>query len=147
MQYAWLAILAISLVAEAMTTDLVAIWFFPASLAAAILAFCDVPWYVQVLVFLVLGLALLVFTRPLCKKWLESKREKTGTDALIGRTALVTEEISNIVEQGEVRVGGLCWSARTEEDGIVIPAGVQVTVLEIKGVKMIVLQIENKENQ
>ena len=39
--------------------------------------------------------------------------------------------------RGEVKVGGLCWSARAE-DGRVIPVGTEVTVVEIRGVKLIV---------
>ena len=130
---------------EAFTTELVAIWFVPGALVAMIVALCSGAWYVQLLLFLVISLALLFSMRPLCKKWLMDKREKTGTDTLIGKVALVTEEISNIAEQGEVKVGGLCWSARTEEDGAVIPAGSQVTVLEIRGVKMIVRPTQTVE--
>ena len=138
MEYVWIAILVLSLVTEAITTDLVAVWFFPSSLVAIILALCGVPWYIQLLVFLALGVVLLVATRPVCKRWLDNKKVKTGTDLLLGQTALVTEEISNIDERGEVKLNGLCWSARAEDPTTVIAVGAQVSVLEIKGVKVIV---------
>ncbi len=138
MPYVWIAVLALALLAEALTSDFVAIWFFPTALISMVLAFLDVPVPIQVLVFAGLGLILVFATRPLCKKLFKGKSAKTNTDALIGEIALVTEEISNIKEQGEVKLHGLRWSARTEDPSCVIPVGTQVKVLEIKGVKLIV---------
>ena len=138
MEYVWIAVLVLSLVSEALTTDLVAVWFFPSSLVAVILAVCGVPWYVQLPVFLVIGIALIVATRPLCKRWLDGKRVKTGTELLLGQTVLVTEEICNVEERGEVKLNGLCWSARAEDPAMIIAVGTQVSVLDIQGVKVIV---------
>ena len=138
MPYFWIAVLAIALFAEAMTADLVAIWFFPAALISMVLAFFAVPVPLQFLVFVVLGLILIFATRPLCKKLTRHKDNKTNTDVLIGQVALVTEEISNIRESGEVKISGLRWSARAEDSARIIPVGTEVTVLEIKGVKLIV---------
>jgi membrane protein implicated in regulation of membrane protease activity len=78
-----------------------------------------------------------IATRPLCRKFLVTKQEKTNVDAHVGKTCIVTEEIRNIDEVGEVKLGGLCWSARSA-DGRVIAVGEQVTVKEIQGVKLIV---------
>ena len=138
MEYVWIAVLVLSLVSEALTTDLVAVWFFPSSLVAVILAVCGVPWYVQLPVFLVIGIALIIATRPLCKRWLDGKRVKTGTELLLGQTVLVTEEIYNMEERGEVKLNGLCWSARAEDPAMIIAVGTQVSVLDIQGVKVIV---------
>jgi membrane protein implicated in regulation of membrane protease activity len=137
MQILWVAVLITAVVVEALTADLVAIWFFPAALVALILAFFPVPPIVQALVFLLMGAALIVATRPLCRRFVNGKKEKTNAEALVGKLCCVTEEINNIAEQGEVKIGGLCWSARAE-DGRVIPVGTEVTVVEIRGVKLIV---------
>ena len=102
MPYFWIAVLALALLTEAFTSDLVAIWFFPAALISTLLAFFNVPVPVQILVFVAVGLVLVFSTRPLCKKLLKNKNTKTNVDALIGEIALVTEEISNICERGEV---------------------------------------------
>ena len=88
-------------------------------------------------VLLLLGAVLLLSCRPLCLRFIKPKQTKTNIDAIIGKTALVTEEIDNAKECGEVRVGGLCWSARSAE-GDILPVGVQVTVLAVDGVKLIV---------
>jgi membrane protein implicated in regulation of membrane protease activity len=137
MQYLWIAVLIAAIVIEALTADFVAIWFFPAALICLVLAFFPIPPIVQLLIFLLLGGALVVATRPLCRRFLNVKKEKTNAEALVGKTCLVTEEVNNIIEQGEVKIGGLCWSARAE-DGRVIPVGTEVTVVEIRGVKLIV---------
>ena len=137
MLYVWIAVLVAAVVVEALTNDFVAIWFFPAAIVSMVLSLFDVTPWVQLLLFLLIGLVLVVATRPLCRKFLTVKGEKTNVDALVGKTCIVTEEIRNIDEMGEVRLGGLCWSARAA-DGRVIAVGEQVTVKEIQGVKLIV---------
>ena len=137
MLYVWIAVLVAAVVVEALTNDFVAIWFFPAAVIAMVLSLFDVAPWVQLIVFLLVGLALVVATRPLCRKFLTVKEEKTNVDALVGKVCIVTEEICNIEERGEVKLSGLCWSARAA-DGRVIAVGEQVTVKEIQGVKLIV---------
>ena len=61
----------------------------------------------------------------------------TNADRVIGSTALVTETIDNAQAQGQVKVNGQVWSARSAQD-IVIPAGTDVRVLRIEGVKVMV---------
>ena len=138
MLYVWIAVLVTAVVVEAVTSDFVAIWFFPAALVSLILSLFDVPVWLQILLFVLVGLALVIATRPLCRKFLTVKREKTNAESLIGKTCIVTEEIRNIDEVGEVKVGGLCWSARAEDEGRVIAVGEHVEIVEIKGVKLIV---------
>ena len=137
MLYVWIAVLVAAVVVETLTNDFVAIWFFPAAVIAMVLSLFDVAPWVQLIVFLLVGLALVVATRPLCRKFLTVKEEKTNVDALVGKVCIVTEEICNIEERGEVKLSGLCWSARAA-DGRVIAVGEQVTVKEIQGVKLIV---------
>ena len=137
MLYVWIAVLVAAVVVEALTNDFVAIWFFPAAVVSMILSLLNTSPWVQLLVFLILGLVLVVATRPLCRRFLTTKQEKTNVDAIVGKICIVTEEIRNIDEVGEVKVGGLHWSARAADNRI-IPVGEQVTVKEVQGVKLIV---------
>lgn len=141
MPYVWIGVLIAALIVEANTFDFVSIWFAPAALVAMILAFCSVPTVLQILVFALVGLLLVLAMRPLCRRFIKGKESKTNTDALIGETALVTEEISNLHETGEVKLKGLRWSARAAEAREVFPVGTQVKVLEISGVKLIVTAV------
>lgn len=138
MLFVWIAVLALAVIVETLTSDLVAIWFVPAALVSMILSLFSVPRWVQILVFFLVGAALVIATRPLCRRLLKGKDVKTGAEALIGKTCTVTEEIRNIDEVGEVKVGGLCWSARAEDPARVIAVGEQVEILAIEGVKLIV---------
>ena len=137
MLYLWIAVLVAAVVVEALTNDFVAIWFFPAAVVSMVLSLFDTSPWLQLILFLSIGLVLVVATRPFCRKFLATKGEKTNVDAMVGKTCLVTEEIRNIDEVGEVKLGGLCWSARSA-DGRVIAVGEQVTVKEVQGVKLIV---------
>ena len=138
MLYVWIAVLVLAVVAEAMTSDLVAIWFVPAAIVSMVLVLLSAPLWLQILVFVAVGLALVIATRPLCRKLMKSSSTRTNADALIGKTCIVTEEIRNIDEVGEVKIGGLCWSARAADADRVIAVGEQVVVMEIQGVKLIV---------
>ena len=137
MTYIWIGVLVAALIFEAITADLMVIWFFPAALVSMVLSFFPVPWPVQVLVFLLVGTALLIATRPLCRRFVDAHKVKTNSEANVGKTCYVTEEINNLEEIGEVKLGGLAWSARSE-GGEVIPVGALVEVREIRGVKLIV---------
>ena len=66
MLYVWIAVLVTAVVVEAVTSDFVAIWFFPAALISLILSLFDAPVWLQILLFVVVGLARVLATRPLC---------------------------------------------------------------------------------
>lgn len=137
MQYVWLGILILAIIAEAVTAGLVSIWFVPSALAAMILALCNVPVYLQVTVFLGLSIILLIFSRTIWKKYTSFKPvEPTNADALIGQIGIVTEAINNIDASGEVKVNGQHWSARSQ-NGVPIEKDKHVRILSIEGVKLI----------
>ena len=134
----WIAVLVTAITVEALTSDLFAIWFFPAALVSMILSLCGVAAWIQIICFFIIGVALVIATRPLCKKFLQGKEVKTNAEALVGKICMVTEEICNIKEEGEVKVGGLCWSARSFDEERTIAVGEQVEIVSIQGVKLIV---------
>ena len=61
---------------------------------------------------------------------------RTGTSALVGKSATVTEEVTAL--GGRVRIGGEVWSARSYEESQVIPAGSAVDVYAIEGATALV---------
>lgn len=142
MQYLWLLILVGAIVVEVMTAGLVSIWFVPAALVAMVLAFFNVPFYLQVVVFLGLSLILIVLSRTIWKKYTSVKPlEPTNTDVLMGQLAVVTETIDNVNALGEVKINGQRWSARST-DGSIIENGETVKVISIEGVKLICQKAE-----
>ena len=140
----WLGLLAVFLVIEAITVGLTTIWFAGGALLALTLSFCNVPVWVQIAVFLIVSFLLLIFTRPAAVRLMNRRTEATNVQALIGKTAVVTETIDNLRETGLVHVGGLDWTARSRENGQIIAEDTVVTILEVTGVKLIVEVCEEK---
>ena len=148
MEYAWAfwLILAIVLVViEASTAAFISIWFAAGALAAIIpaLIYANAVW-VQVAVFVIVSAVSLALTKKFLKNVLHYTPEKTNADQVIGKQAIVKEEIDNIRETGRVTVMGLDWAARSADDSI-ITAGEIVLVNEISGVKLIVEKIKTEE--
>lgn len=137
----WFSALVLFGIAEAATVSLVSIWFMAGTLVALIAAICGAPIWLQVLLFLAVSVALLASLRPLVRKYVTPKLTRTNVESLIGKTAVVTENIDNISAQGSAKVGGVVWTARST-DGDPIPAGAQVIVDRIEGVKVFVSPAE-----
>lgn len=134
----WLIASAVFLLIEILTLGLTSIWFAGCAVVAAIAALFGVPFLVQMLLFIVVTCLLFALTRPVAKRYLNNRVQKTNTDALIGQTALVKETINNMESKGYVQLNGQDWTARSAEVGEIIPAGCEVVVKEIQGVKLIV---------
>ena len=134
----WLIASAVFLLIEILTLGLTSIWFAGGALAAAIAALAGGPFLVQTLLFIVVTCLLFVLTRPIAQRYLNNKVQKTNTDALIGQKAIAKETINNMESRGRVQLNGQDWTARSLEAGEIIPAGSEVTVCKIQGVKLIV---------
>lgn len=139
----WSVLLILFIIAEAITVQLVSIWFAIGSLVALIANFCGANTLVQAALFVGVSFAALLLTRPLVKKFSAPKIQRTNIDRIIGERAIVTEEIDNLHATGVVKADGKSWSARSA-DGSIIPAGSVVEVQKIDGVKLIVGLIQNK---
>ena len=133
----WLIALIVFSVIEGVTVGLASIWFAIGALGALIVAVLGGHIFLQVVVFLALSAAALALIRPLAVKILKPRHDPTNADRVIGQTALVTEAMDNVEGKGLVVVSGQVWSARSQHN-VVIPAGTQVRILRIEGVKVYV---------
>ena len=133
----WLAAFIVFAAGEAVTVGLVSVWFAVGALAALFATALGAGLWLQITVFLGVSALALALFKPLSSKFLKPKVSATNADRVIGSTALVTETIDNAQAQGQVKVNGQVWSARSAQD-IVIPAGTDVRVLRIEGVKVMV---------
>lgn len=128
----WFGAAVVFGIVEAITTGLASIWFAGGAVAAGIVALFTDNIMIQVAVFLVISIVLLVFTRPMAKKYFNNKAEKTNIDAIIGAPAVVLADIRP-PEAGQVKADGKVWTAVADE---VIEAGSEVKVIEVKGVTL-----------
>jgi membrane protein implicated in regulation of membrane protease activity len=133
----WLLLAAIFVVIEIISLGLTTIWFAGGAFIAALAALAGGNLVVQVILFAVVSIVLLVVTRPVAKKYLDSKTEKTNAEALIGQKAMVLDEVNNLMQTGRAKINGMEWTARSKEDDVIIPAGEQAEIVEIQGVKLI----------
>jgi membrane protein implicated in regulation of membrane protease activity len=92
----------------------------------------------QVIVFVVVSVALLVFVRPLAYRNRQRPEQRSGVDALKGRQAVVLERVDGGAD-GRIKLGGEIWSARALEHGRVFDPGQQVDVVEIDGATAVVM--------
>jgi membrane protein implicated in regulation of membrane protease activity len=134
----WLIALAVFIIIEIITLGLTTIWFAGGSLIAFLLSLVYDNLILEVVVFLVVSLVLLIFTRPIAAKYFNKQRVKTNYESLIGKEARVTEKIDNFNASGQVIVEGQEWSARAVNDQKVIAPGERVVIRSISGIKLIV---------
>lgn len=139
MLYFWTFLIIILTIVEAATVELVTIWFIASAIVALIISMFVDNLLLQFGVFVILGVILLITTRPLLIKLLKPKNEKTNLDRVVGGKAIVTEDIFPD-EKGEVKIDGKRWTAISKEKLVV---GTPVKVLKIDGVK---LQVEKWED-
>lgn len=133
----WLVILAVLLVAEIATLGLTTIWFAGGALAAFLVSLAHGPLWLQIVLFFIVSVVLLVFTRPIAMKYMNQKVEKTNVDSIPGEKAVVISAIDNLKSEGQVMVNGMEWTARSK-NGSIIGEGKVVKVVEVQGVKLIV---------
>ena len=141
MQIFWAVLLMLFAVIEIVTPQMTTIWLAASSGVALIVAFFlpNVIW-LQILVFVLVSVILLIFTRKLSQRILKGKKKRLNADRCIDQQAVVTEDINNLLGKGQVNIKGAIWTARSETDEI-IQKGELVTVKRIEGVMVIVNKI------
>lgn len=137
LKVAWLALLILFSIGEAITVGLTCVWFAVGALGALLCALVGGGIWVQIIAFLILSGFSLALVRPLAKKFLTPGYSATNADRVIGQEAVVTQQIDNLRGQGQVNITGQTWTARSQDD-TVIPEGTLVRVLRIEGVKVFV---------
>ena len=141
----WLVAMVVFLMIEAATVTLVSTWFALGSVAAILVALIGAGTGIQVAVFLLVSAVCLTALRPLVRKYVKPKLTKTNVDAVVGSTGLVTVAIDNVTAQGQVKLGAVYWTARSES-GEPIPEGTLVKAVRIEGVKAIVSPVKETVN-
>ena len=137
----WLIVIVVMAVIEIITLGLTTIWFAGGALIAFLASLLGANLLVQSILFVVVSVVLLAVTRPLAVEFFNTGRTKTNAESLIGKTAVVLQEIDNLRAKGMASVDGQEWSARSVDDKV-IPEETQVEIVEISGVKMLVKEKE-----
>lgn len=142
----WLVLFIALAGIEGLTAGLISIWFCLGSLVALFAAWMGANPVVQLGLFVVVSVLTMAMIRPLARKWWLPKAEKTNADRILDHQGVVMEAIDNLNAQGQIKVGGGVWTARSADDSV-IPEGSLVQVLRIEGVKAIVQRLENEKGE
>jgi membrane protein implicated in regulation of membrane protease activity len=135
----WIVIACVLAVGEVLNTSFYLAPFAAGALLAALVSGVGAGVAASGVVFLVTALGLFLFVRPIARRHLTMPPQlRTGTAALVGRTALVVERISNDEGVGCARIDGEVWTARAFDEDRVFEAGEKVQVIEIRGATALV---------
>lgn len=135
----WIAVIIILTAIEILSINLTTIWFVISGVIALFFSFINDNYLIQFAIFVVLGVILLITTKPILVKKLLTHKESTNLDRVINMEGVVTEKITKNVN-GEVKVDGKKWTAQADKT---INEGEIVKVLSINGVKLKVEKVES----
>ena len=132
----WLLATIGFVVLEAMTLNLVSIWFAVGSAAALLSCLVTGSFRVQAVVFIAVSAVCLLAFKPLAKR-LHKQPTPTNGDRALGREARVLTPVS-AQQTGRVRLDGVDWSARCATPGDTLTPGQACRVTEIHSTLLIV---------
>ncbi|WP_281511930.1 NfeD family protein [Alistipes finegoldii] len=128
----WIIIALLLFIIEIFTSGFAVFCISVGAIAAAIASGLDMGLKEQLIWFSVATLASFVAVRPLMIKYFhkKSKQVQTNTNALIGKTVIVTETIDIDHNSGRVKIDGDVWRAIASE-GEIIEIGEKVVVEQV----------------
>jgi membrane protein implicated in regulation of membrane protease activity len=133
----WLIVAAVLGVAELLTVTLALGLLAVSAVIAAGVAAAGLGVPFEIGAFALSAVVGLGVIRPVAMRHIKQPPLlRTGVAALVGRTAIVVEEVSE--HAGRVRIGGEEWSSRAYDETLVIPVGAKVDVMQIEGVTALV---------
>lgn len=139
----WVVVALLALLVEIFTLGLAVICFSVGAVVAALAALCGVAFMWQTALFSLFSLLALLFVRPVVARMFRREgvdsNEMTNVKALVGRRAIVTEQISGGV--GRVVVDGDDWKAQIEDEEVDVLVGEKVEVVEVRSVVLIVKKV------
>ena len=138
----WLAIFVITIIIEAISTDLVTIWFSLGSILALIISFIPgVDWWIELIIFTVVSIVSLLCLRPLASKMLKRNTINSNVDEMIHKKGKMIKGCDEI-NHGEVKINGVIWTAISSDEKVAIKEGALVEVLALDGNKLVVKEVE-----
>lgn len=132
----WLIIAGFCFILEIATEGFLVMWFGVGALVAMGVSFLTENILIQSIAFAIVSIILILSTRKLTDK-IKPKEVPSNVYTILGKKGLVTVEIDSVKGQGQVKIGGDIWSAKSE-DGAIIPVDSEVEILSIDGVKAVV---------
>ncbi len=138
----WLIVAGLLLISEIAFQWIWTLCLAIGCLVAMIAAICDASFLMQIVSMSASAVAAYILLIPVLNKWQDKARSKkkarTGMDALLGRVAVVTDEIKP-GKLGRARIDGDYWQVRLPGGKDVVSRGEEVVVT---GYDSIILDVE-----
>ena len=143
----WIAVIVASVVVEALTLDMVSVWFGAGAFIPMILAATNVcGWEIQMIIFIIVSALLIIFLRKITMRYLfKNSGAKTNKDSLIGLTARMLEA-TDFDTVGSIKINDVVWSA-VGDNGQEIEKGKVVEIVAIAGNKLKVKEIQEESQK
>lgn len=145
MFWVWLGVIAVTLIIEIATLELVSIWFTIGAVIPFILsAIGGIRIEIQISVFVVVSALLILFLRKAAQKVLfKNMNEKTNMDSFVGKKFKLLEK-TDLENNGSLKINGVVWTA-ISEDGNLIEEGTLVEIVKLDGNKLVVRKADESE--
>ncbi len=137
----WLIVMVATAILELMTAGLTSIWMTGGALCALIVAGLHGPLWLQIVVFVVVTGLLLVLTRPIALRYLDTKKVASNVDEALGTRVKVIEAVDNAEGTGKVLYNGVEWTARSQYDAVSFEKDELAVVVGVSGVKLILAKM------
>ena len=142
MIYVWLAILAVTLIIEFLTYDMVCIWFSAGAFVSMIVSIFWDDVLAQIIIFIAVSVITMIFFRNKALKFLNKNKYSTNVDAFIGKQVTLIKTAEG-VSYGEVKMeNGIIWNVATR--GERIESGSKVEIIAVEGNKLIVQKLKEE---
>ena len=133
----WVLLAVILAAGEVMSLSFFLAPFAVGALLGAVTELAGAGTAIALIVFLVSSGLFLGFVRPIARRHMHTPAQiRTGTAALVGQTAVVTERV--VDGAGAIKLEGELWTARPYVEGEVIDVGRRVHVVQIRGATALV---------
>lgn len=130
--------MVLCLIFEAVTFTLTTVWAAISALLMIFLSRTGLSLRWQFLIFFLITILLMIFTRPFAVKKLHLGRVMTNVNSLDGQEVLVVKKITKF-EKGEVKASnGILWTAIGAESENEIPKGTVCVVSHVEGNTLVV---------
>lgn len=125
----WLAVMVVCVIVEAVTVfSLTTVWAAVSALVMIFISKTGLPFLGQLIMFLIMTILLIIFTRPFAIKKLGIGSVKTNIDSMEGQEVILIKKISAF-EKGEAKAkNGVVWSAKSSDDSEIKVGSVCVIV-------------------
>lgn len=131
----WIVVAVLLIAVEVMTQWMWTLCLAIGSLCGLVASLLGLNEPVQIAICAVVGVIAYFVCAPFAQRWYEKswkglkRADRTGMDALLGRKAIVTEEIRP-GELGRARIDGDYWQVRAPGIDYIVPRGAKVSVNE-----------------